>query len=338
MLELVQYWIDHKQFGTLTAMTEAAVAAKLNEPDKYRPDNTDLTVAKARKGAERLATAMTLAKTFTLIAPGQEPDPTLASGALDPAALMSDWTLAESNALLRRGIFAPSTYGRIRFHHRSTQEYLTACWLKRLIDNGCQRSEIFRLIFTDRYGVETVVPSLRSAAAWLALHYSDVRDEIIRREPLMLITYGDPAALSTETKTSVLVNFARKHAAGEIADDSIDRRALGLFGSPDLSDAIHEAWKINSRLDFRVDLIRLVREGRIMRRSRRPHGWRWERASHSPHRSRRCACCVRSRLRIASRRHRPDARSCQGRAASCGGLCESSVPEVPEHCATCHAD
>ncbi len=186
MLELVQYWIDHKQFGTLTAMTEAAVAAKLNEPDKYRPDNTDLAVAKAREGAERLAAAMTLAKTFTLIAPGQEPDPTLASGALDPAALLSDWTVAESNALLRRGIFAPSTYGRVRFHHRSTQEYLTACWFKRLLDNGCQRSEIFGLIFAERYGVETVMPSLRSAAAWLALHYPDIRDEIIRREPMML--------------------------------------------------------------------------------------------------------------------------------------------------------
>jgi hypothetical protein len=37
MLELVQYWIDHGQFGTLTAMTAAAVNAKLNEPDKYRP-------------------------------------------------------------------------------------------------------------------------------------------------------------------------------------------------------------------------------------------------------------------------------------------------------------
>jgi hypothetical protein len=263
MLELVRYWIDHKQFGTLTAMTEAAVAAKLNEPDKYRPDNTDLAVAKAREGAERLAAAMTLAKTFTLIAPGQEPDPTLASGALDPAALLGNWTVAESNALLRRGIFAPSTYGRVRFHHRSTQEYLTACWLKRLLDNGCQRSEIFGLIFGKRYGVETVMPSLRSAAAWLALHSPDIRDEIIRREPMMLITYGDPAALSTEAKTSVLLNFARKHAAGEIADDSIDRRALGMFGSPDLSDVIHEAWGINSRPDFRADLIRLVREGRI---------------------------------------------------------------------------
>jgi hypothetical protein len=264
MLELVQYWIDHKKFGTLTAMTEAAVAAKLNEPDKYRPDNTHLAYAKAREGAERLAAAMTLAKTFTLIAPAQEPDPSLASGALDPAALLDDWNVAECNALLRRGIFAPSTYGRVRFHHRSTQEYLASRWLKRLLENGCQRSEIFGLVFAECYGINTVVPSLRSAAAWLATHYPDIRDEIIRREPLLLITHGDPAALSTEDKTRVLLNLARKHAAGEIADDSIDRRALGMFASPQLSDAIRDAWKINTRPDFRGDLIRLVREGQVI--------------------------------------------------------------------------
>lgn len=264
MLDLVQYWADHKRFGTLTTMTEAAVVAKLHEPDRYRPDNTDLALAKAREGAERVAAALTLAKTFTLIAPGQEPDLRLASGALDAVGLLDDWNVAESNALLRRGIFAPSTYGRVRFHHRSTQEYLTACWLKRLIDGGCELSEIFGLIFAERYGVETVAPSLRASAAWLAHHYPDVRDEIIRREPLLLITYGDPAALSTESKTKVLLNFARKHAAGEIADDSVDRRALGMFASPDLSDAIREAWRINSRKDFRHDLIRTVREGRIV--------------------------------------------------------------------------
>jgi hypothetical protein len=264
MQDLIQYWADHKKFGTLTTMTEAAVAAKLREPDRYRPDNTDLAPAKAREGAERVAAALTLAKTFTLIAPGQEPDPGLASGALDAVGLLNDWNVAESNALLRRGIFAPSTYGRVRFHHRSTQEYLAACWLKRLLDGGCPLSEVFALIFTERYGVETVAPSLRAPAAWLAHHYPDIRNEIIRREPLLLITYGDPAALSTESKTKVLLNLARKHAAGEIADDSIDRRALGMFASPDLSDAIREAWKINSRSDFRHDLIRTVREGRIV--------------------------------------------------------------------------
>lgn len=264
MLDLTQYWADHKKFGTLTTMTETAVLAKLREPDRYRPDNTDLAPAKAREGAERVAAALTLAKTFALIAPGQEPDLGLAPGALDPIVLLNDWNVAESNALLRRGIFAPSTYGRVRFHHRSTQEYLTACWLKRLLDGGCPLSEVFGLIFTERYGVETVAPSLRAPAAWLTHHYPDVRDEIIRREPLLLITYGDPAALSTESKTKVLLNLARKHAAGEIADDSIDRRALGMFVSPDLSDALHEAWRINSRSDFRHDLIRMVREGRIV--------------------------------------------------------------------------
>lgn len=263
MLELIQYWLEHNQFGTLTAMTEAAVNAKLSEPDKYRPDNAALSLAKAREGAERLAAGLTLGKTFTLIAPGQEPDPHLASGALDPQALLTDWTTTESNALMRRGIFAPATYGRIRFHHRSTQEYLTACWLKRLRDSGGQSSEIFTLLFAEAYGVKTVVPSLRSAAAWLAQYDPEIRDEIIRREPLMLVTHADPAALSSDAKAKVLLNFARRHAAGDIADDSIDRRALGMFGSPDLSNAIHEAWKINSRPDFRVELIRLIREGPI---------------------------------------------------------------------------
>lgn len=37
-----------------------------------------------------------------------------------------DCTSAECIALLRRGFFAPSTFGRIRFHHRSTREYLAA--------------------------------------------------------------------------------------------------------------------------------------------------------------------------------------------------------------------
>jgi hypothetical protein len=263
VIDLAQYWSRKGKFGTLSSMTEHTVITKLNEPDKYRPDNSALPFVRARLGAERLAAALTLGKSFTLLAAGHEPDPTLAIGALDPTELLVDWTVAEINALSRRGIFAPSTYGRIRFHHRSTQEYLTGKWLNGLLAQGCPLSAVHDLLFAERYGVKTVVPSMRSAAAWLALEQPNIRDEIIHREPLLLVTHGDPTALPGDVKAKLLVHLATRHVAGNIADDSIDRRSMWMFASPDLADAIHEAWKINDRPEFRADLVRLVREGKL---------------------------------------------------------------------------
>jgi len=207
--------------------------------------------------------ALTLGKSFTLRAPGHDSDPSLAAGAVDAAHVLTNWTGAQRNALLRRGIFAPSTYGRIRFHHRATQEYLTAQWLDRLLRANCPREDIWDLIFTERYGVETIVPSLRPAAAWLALRHPDFRDEILRREPLVLIQYGDPGSLSLDVKKEILLSYAHKHAAADIADDSLDHRAIWLFSERGLSDTIRQTWKINARSDFRIDLLRMIREGQI---------------------------------------------------------------------------
>jgi len=214
-------------------------------------------------GAERIAAALTLGKSFTLRAPGHDQDPSLASGALDPSLALKDWNVAQQNALLRRGIFAPSTYGRIRFHHRSTQEYLTAQWLDRLLRSNCPREEIWNLIFADRYGVETLVPSMRPAAAWLALKHSDIRGETIRREPLVLIRHGDPSSLSLDAKKEVLFSYVKKQALAQISDDNLGNRDLWLFSEPALVDAVREAWKLNSRSDFRMDPLRIIREGAI---------------------------------------------------------------------------
>ncbi|TIV14277.1 MAG: hypothetical protein E5V95_30995, partial [Mesorhizobium sp.] len=182
VLDLASYWNTHKAFGSLAAMVDYGIERKLAEHDPHRPDNDTLTPAKARQGAESLAASLTLGRSFTLRAPGGESDPSLVAGAVEPTRMLDEWSDAERNALLRRGIFAPSTFGRIRFHHRATQEYLTARWLDRLLRDGCPRAEMWTLIFAERYGVATVVPSLRPAAAWLALWHTDVCDEIIRRE------------------------------------------------------------------------------------------------------------------------------------------------------------
>ena len=265
LIELAEFWKNHRKFGTLSQMIEYAVEKKLSERDPYRPDNDILTPQKACNGAERIAAALTLGKTFTLRPPGQEPDPELAAGALEPRKILREWSDAERNALLRRGVFAPATYGRVRFHHRSTQEYLTARWINKLLKKGCPRSEVFKVLFAEVYGVKTVMPSLRPVAAWLSLAHEndDIRDEILNRDPLILIQHGDPGSLSVETRRRLLHAYAEKHEAGDIANDSLDHRALWMFAHPDLAETIREIWDSCTRYDFRGDLLRLIREGAI---------------------------------------------------------------------------
>jgi hypothetical protein len=263
LLDLANYWQGNARFGSFAEMLEHGIARKLSERDPHRPDNETISPEDAREGAERLAGALTLGKSFTLRAPGHDPDPSLAAGALDPADILPDWTDARRNALLRRGIFAPATYGRIRFHHRSTQEYLAAKWLDRLIQTGCPRTEIFQLLFAERHGVETVVPSLRAEAAWLSLWHPDIRNEVVRREPLTLVAQGDPGSLSISIRKQILLAFASKQSAAEISDDRLDSRALWMFADQQLATAVRKAWQMNAREDFRFDLLRLIREGGI---------------------------------------------------------------------------
>ena len=91
-------------------------------------------------------------------------------------AILPGWTEGRRQSLLRRALFDPATYGRIRFHHRSVQEYLAACKLRGLRDKGMSRAALFRLLFAEVYGVDVVRPSMRAIAAWLALWDSDVRE------------------------------------------------------------------------------------------------------------------------------------------------------------------
>jgi hypothetical protein len=124
VVDLATYWKKHKAFGSLAAMTEDAIWLKLREEDNHRADNNVLSEKKARQGAELLAAALTLGKTFTLRVPAHDADTDPAIGAVDPDLVLDSWNAAERNALSRRAIFAPATYGRIRFHHRSSRNIL----------------------------------------------------------------------------------------------------------------------------------------------------------------------------------------------------------------------
>lgn len=258
-----RYWIKYGQFGSLKDMTENAVMERLAELDGHRNDNDQLTLNQARRGVERLAAGLTLAKSFTIASGNIGPDETQAGSSVKPAEILPEWTEAQIEALLRRGIFAPATYGRIRFYHRSAQEYLTAMWLDRMICEGNQRVAVERLIFVSIYGVDTLVSSLAPAAAWLSLTHTKIRDQLIQRDPPVLLRHGDPRSLPLLAKERLLESFAALHAQGDVANDSLDRTMLGMFADSSLVPAIRRAWASNEREDFRTDLLRIIREGSI---------------------------------------------------------------------------
>ena len=116
--DLITAWTTSGSLGTREQQHEGNIAAKLKD-DPDRRDRGVLSDARARLGAERLALALALTRKRTIRSPEQAPVTHATDGVLNPAEILTDWTEEQRQALLRRALFDPATYGRIRFHHRS---------------------------------------------------------------------------------------------------------------------------------------------------------------------------------------------------------------------------
>ena len=213
LIQLIDTWNDSKHLGTRAEQHEANVKARLKD-DPERPDQGVLTDEKARLGAERLALALALTRTRTIRSSDQTLDTSRTDNVLEAAEILPDWTEEERQTLLRRGLFDPATYGRVRFHHRSVQEYLAACRLRALRDKGMSIKEVFRWLFAEQYDVKVVFPSMREIAAWLALWDDVVCDELIGREPEALLSLGDPGTLNLDTRKKLVRAFVTKYGHG----------------------------------------------------------------------------------------------------------------------------
>lgn len=260
---LADYWNHRGTLDSLSRMLEDAINLLLSEINADRRDQDNLQGAKAREGAERLAAGLVLGQAFTLRAPDLDGSAPPDTESLDAAALLPEWSPVDHTNLLTRGLFVPATYGRIRFFHRLAQEYLTACWLRRILATPGNRNAVRDMLFTERYGVTCSVANLRPVAAWLAIWDAGIRTELIQRAPLALIQQGDPTALPLTDRAELLRAAARLHADGRIADDGIDRNNLALFADVALAPVIREVWETAPRERFRFILLRLIREAAI---------------------------------------------------------------------------
>jgi len=78
-------------------------------------------------------------------------------------------------------------------------------------------------------------------AAWLSLWHPDIQKEVIRREPLTLVAYGDPGSLSMSVRETLLLEYAAKQAKAELSDERLEPRELWMFADEQLASAILKA-------------------------------------------------------------------------------------------------
>lgn len=261
--DLIRIWKASGRLGTRREQHEANLEAKLRD-DPDRADRGVLPDTKARLGAKRLALALALTRTQTIRSSEQAIAHERMEGVLDPASILEDWTERERQSLLRRALFDPATYGRIRFHHRSVQEFLAALHLRSLRDKGLSTSALFRLLFSERYGFQVAIPSMRPIAAWLALWDDDVRRELTKREPEALLLSGDPESLTVPARIELLRSFAELYGEGGWRGFRISIDEVRRLAHPDLAATVRQLWGDGpANVDVRELLLDVIWQGAI---------------------------------------------------------------------------
>lgn len=243
--DLLRFWQAHGRLGTRTEQHEANVSTKLRD-DPERRDAGVLSECRARSGAERLALALALTRHRTILYPETHPADADGQDSLDPASVLPNWTPEARAALLRRALFDPATYGRVRFHHRSVQEYLAACRLRVLRGQGMSVAAFLRLFVAERYGCAVVIPSRAPIAVWCALWSAEIRRAIMDREPELLLQQGDPGSLPIEERSALLRAFVSAYSHGEWCGLSVDRDAVRRLSHADLTATVRELWDAGS--------------------------------------------------------------------------------------------
>jgi hypothetical protein len=239
--ELAAIWKERKRLGTRLEQHEIDVENNLRErPDRH--DDAVLSRDKVHDGAERLALALILTGSRTIRAPEQAIEQDRGTTSIVASEILTDWTDAEVRTLLRRSIFDPATYGRVRFHHRSVQEFLAARRLAKLREQGMTARQLERLLFADLYEERVAIPSMNGVSAWLARDDQNVARELLAREPENLIVYGDPETLPLDVRSTLLESFVDAYGGGAWRGMYIPHAEARRLAQPDLAPTIRNCW------------------------------------------------------------------------------------------------
>ena len=241
---LVQFWHSHKRLGNLAEMLDICIAERLQESNLDRARLDSLDAAHSYRAIERVAAAMVFSKRETLAVPDPEISLSDTTSVLDIADVLPDWSAKYRQRLLTRAVFDPATFGRARIHNDNegvVRSYLAARWLRRLRMSNLSQQGLLDLLFAETYGIAIIKPSMREVAAWLSLWDEVVAREVARREPFLLLSAGDPATLSRQTRENLLTQVIERTIAGDPIP-SLDIDSLKRFSRPDLAQIVRKLW------------------------------------------------------------------------------------------------
>lgn len=265
LIELCSDWRTRRRIRSHREQVANNIAVKL-KPREDRKEKIALSVDRAIEGARRLALAATLSRKLTLrhgVKADRSGDP--AEAPLDPSSILHDWTPDELTTLLERSLFGFASYRRVRFHHRSVIEYLAAEHLRTLREGGMSIKSLKRILFTTTAQNAAVVkPSLRPVTAWLALHAEAIFKEVLRREPDVLLDYGDPESLSSAQRQRALRAFVQRHGTGGWRGLHVPRIQLHRFAAADLGPEVERLWRAGiENQEIRDILLNLIGLGKM---------------------------------------------------------------------------
>jgi hypothetical protein len=262
LIELINYWKQYGEIANRAELIKASISSKLIEMDPARATALPLNLEEAMYGAELIAAAVTFLRKNRILVPDQNADPTIKTQAIDAQTVLTSWSFEKIRALLQRPIFDDAIYGTVRFHHRSVHEYLTARWLHRLLLHEKSRRAIESIFFTERYGRQILVPSMRPILAWLILFDDRIQEKTAIIAPEVFMQGGDPSALSTDVRERMLRKFCNLYAKQKAMDLSFGISELRRFAHPDLGQTVSHLLKVYSDHDeLQQLLLRIVWQG-----------------------------------------------------------------------------
>ncbi len=259
--EFSAYWKEYGRLGNRHDLVEYRVEQRCSERNANVSEQNGITFNQVESVMRDLAMLCSLGRNASIQLPNSE----LAGDAMDVDRLFAEYDDRQKKYILGLPVFSAGRYGTVRFHHRSTREFLAAEWINRRLVEGVSRKKIEALFFQERYGIELIVPSMKPILSWVMLKDDRIRRKAEALDPEIIINCPAPELLPLEERARVVREVCERIRGNKLSRGLYDNRCLERFSEPALHDDLRELLSQNKGYhEVEEFLLSLILHGKIV--------------------------------------------------------------------------